>query len=223
MSFEDIYSCEDCDFKISQETELFFYNSDLKQTIDYVLIMSTAGMSEGFKTKGFVNRSYCKCCDRFVKVYVIQDFDGENMVQKVYQGIKNNLEAYADKIKELKDIKNREKFSIEKSDEIFFINFYELDSCGHMELMDSSKTEEEIIENALKMFHKTIDSQINLLEGEYQKESQIIKVVVDSGELTGEFVRCPECGNEIYKCVSDETPCPNCGGKLICIDTIIWD
>ncbi len=224
MSFEDIYSCNNCDFEIAQETELFFYNSDSKETIDYVLIMSTAGMGEGHETKGHVYRSYCKCCDKFVKVYVIYDGGGGDMAQQVYRGIKNNVGKYEDKIKQLKEIKKREKYSLEKIDGFYLINFYELDSCGFMKPIDSQHGEDAVVENAINEFHKIIDSQIDSVKNFYQKESKLINIVVDDSEgSSGDFVNCPECGNKIDKYVNEDTPCPKCGGKLTCTDTIIWD
>lgn len=219
MSFEDIYSCNDCDFEIRQEDELFFYNPDSKETISYILLMSTAGMDEGFKTKGCIYRSYCKCCDKFVKIYVIREGGGSNMIQQVYQGIKNHFEGYADKILVLKEIKKREKFFIEKKDGFYSINFHELDSYGYFKFLDIGDCEEEVVKMALKDFHKTIDSRINLFEKLYQKESQIINIVVDeSDEPTKmvsrlkrsiskvnvshswedrDFIKCPQCGNKI--------------------------
>lgn len=245
MSFEDIYSCKNCDFEIRQEDELFFYDSDSKETVSYILLMSTAGMGKGFETKGSIYRSYCKCCDKFVKIYVIRE-GGSNMIQQVYQGIKNNFEGYADKIHELKEIKKREKFSLKRKDGFYLVNFHELDSSyEYFDMLDIGDCEEEVVKIALKDFHETIDNQINLFEKLYQEESQMIHIVVDESEEQtkivpklirsilkinvgysgedGDFIKCPQCGNKIRKYVNEDSPCPKCGEKLICTDTIIWD
>ena len=168
MSAIDKFSCCDCGFEIdTYQFELFFYNPQSNQTADYLLLMSSAGKDDGYETKGHVSRSYCRHCDKYVKIYFISDGGGADAIKNVRQGISNYLDALAVKLHENEYVKVKES-----------------------------------------------------LMGEFD----YIRVVVDASDNSLiETVRCPECDNEILAFVNEDTPCPKCGGKLVCTETILCD
>ena len=123
MAVHETYTCQDCLFDFTDGDEIFFYKQDTHEIIDFIHLFSTAGISDGSKIKGSILESYCKECNKFIKTFYIENVDcpeysSEEIIDIVKSGIKNNLKKIKNetiaKIDELKEIKSRKKYKIEK-------------------------------------------------------------------------------------------------------------
>ena len=69
MAIVNSYSCPECGFELTDDGRLFYYDSDLKEIIEYLMLMSTVDFDKESKIKGDVSETYCKTCDRYILGY----------------------------------------------------------------------------------------------------------------------------------------------------------
>ena len=55
MGVIENYACDNCGFKISIDLRAFFYDSELKETIDYTIGPLTRNLGKNAQIKGFVH------------------------------------------------------------------------------------------------------------------------------------------------------------------------
>lgn len=48
------------------QMNIFFYNSDSHEIVDFVHLFSIVGISDGSKIKGAIIESYCSHCNKFI-------------------------------------------------------------------------------------------------------------------------------------------------------------
>ena len=239
MAIINEYKCEECGFEIDTEGRYFFYDPKLKITRDYLWLFSTVDLDKNSKITGFVNETYCWKCKKYVNVYIISQVEDniENVCEIVKEGIKNDIDKKLLDINQLKEIKKREKYTIEKIeyeiapneyDSYYEITFPELYD-GYKRRISGKLNENEAIKTALENFHSQIDFQIKQDTNEYKKRIKTTHLVLDysdkskNGDDNLDKVICPECNAKINKYVNEETPCPNCGGEISLINYICMD
>ena len=69
MAVHETYTCENCSFEFTDSAELFFYNHDLNIIEEYVPLVSSVGISDGFEIHGLIHESYCKNCEKYIKTF----------------------------------------------------------------------------------------------------------------------------------------------------------
>ena len=105
MAIEQIFKCSNCDFEfVDLETE-FFYNEESFEVEEYVPLILTMRLSIGSKIRGFVKKSYCKHCDKFIKTFYInevyyEDYNPEEIINILKFGLKKKLENITNSNKE---------------------------------------------------------------------------------------------------------------------------
>lgn len=123
MGCHETFACQDCGFEYTNDHARFFYKHDSKEIIEFILLVSTVGISDGSKIKGTIVESYCKHCNKFIKTFYIEQVDcpqynSEEIINIVETGIKNCLKRIKNetinKVNELNEIKSRNKYTIEK-------------------------------------------------------------------------------------------------------------
>lgn len=123
MAVHETYTCKDCSFEFTDQESLFFYNHNLNIIEEYTHLVSTAGISRGSKIQGRIYESYCKHCDKYIETYYITyvdcpEYNSEEIIDIVKSGIKNGLKRLKNetitKIEELKEIRLRKEYKIEK-------------------------------------------------------------------------------------------------------------
>ena len=123
MGFHETFTCPDCGFEYTDDHALFFYKHDSKETIEFIHLFSTVGISDGSKIKGTIVESYCKHCNKFIRTFYIEEvncpqYDSEEIIDIVKAGIKNCIKRIKNetmnKVNELNEIKARNKYTIEK-------------------------------------------------------------------------------------------------------------
>jgi hypothetical protein len=107
MAFVRSYSCPECGFELADDGRLFYYDSDSKEIIEYLLLMSTVDRDKGSKIKGDVSETYCKTCDRYILVYSIREAEGdiEDLCETVMKGIEKHINSCHEELKRMNDIK----------------------------------------------------------------------------------------------------------------------
>ena len=61
------YECMNCHLELVDDERLFFYDESTKQTVDFIVLMTTVGMDKESKIKGCVHETYCADCDKYLK------------------------------------------------------------------------------------------------------------------------------------------------------------
>lgn len=229
MGVIENYACDNCGFKISIDLRAFFYDSELKETIDYTIGPLTRNLGKNAQIKGFVHETYCWNCEKFIKIYVIREKDNlENISEIVEQGIHNFIDNKIIKVDKLKEIEKREEYIVETrkynpSPEIFesfyVVTFPELNGGYEFKgYVDENK--KEVINRALASFHKKIKHEIDYCQRTYKKGIETNYMVLDdSNDSCSEFyslekISCPVCHAKVNRKISEENPCPKCNGKI---------
>ena len=225
MGFIDEYKCVKCHTKFVDDGRLFYYNSNSNETIDYILVFSTAGCARDSKIKGFVNQTYCKDCGKFLRVYTIREVEGEfeNICEIVMEGINNHIKKLGDEIQNLKEVLKQENYIIEKKDSFYLVKYPGLKDW----LYQYFYTDEDV-DNVLKYFLEGMEYDIEFRTKEYEKYLNAIYLVEDKSISFNKFnssekVNCPVCGRKINKFIKSFSRCPKCGWILIKINSIHVD
>lgn len=228
MGEEIDYVCENCGFEIIENFPVFYYDSNTKSVVEYIILMLTVGMDKNSKIKGRVNETYCPHCNRFLKTYLIEeitcsDYDSKEIIKIIKEGIDNRLKNLKvetkDKINELNQIKDKKKCIIEKDGDTWSFYFPEADDADYYFNYDDFSSKEEMYKKAYDSFYEYIDSEISYEIEECQKNHDAIYNIIDvsSEELKNEFdnlkhIPCPICNNDSLD--FDSISCPKCGGTL---------
>lgn len=256
MAVDETFTCKNCGFEVTETDTYFFYNYDNHEIIDFILLFSTAGISDGSKIKGSIFESYCKECNKFIKTFYIENVDcpeygSEEIIDIVKSGIKNNLKNIKNetiaKIDELKEIRLKKKYKIEKRPNSFAkyllknssdlseekrneilekhseicVSLVELGGCDFKADIQDFDSEKEAIEyckrHAFGNFFDEIDRQISYNRNFFKRKLNYYYRVEywDSDKYDNiTTINCPKCGNEVYRFINADYPCPKCGGKL---------
>lgn len=221
------YTCSKCGLELSDDGRVFIWDGESGETRDFLILMNTYMLLDGAKISGKVYETFCRQCDRYVKVYSIREVhEGiENPVELVTEGIRRRNERCRQKTEKLRAIRERSKYSIERDDDYYIVTFPEYDDFEYSNDYAPEMTKDEVIRHALNDFHEEIDGIIESYEHRICGSHYL--VVDETDVLKDEFdlfekVKCPECGSKINKHVSGELPCPRCGGFIfglpICYD-----
>lgn len=231
------YICDKCGNKLIVSDNLFFYDSELKVTVAYPLLFSTASLGADSMIKGQVGETYCPICKKFIRIYEITKINDniENACEIVKQGINNGIDKKLMEINKLKAIKKREKYVVKKKEDentlgiygnsYYSVIFPELNN-GYVYKGDSGLTEQEVIEKALNSFHEQVDFILDFHIKDYERDIGVIYHVIDmSNNINNDYnfldrVKCPECHAKINRFINEKTPCPKCGGELSLINII---
>ena len=206
MGSINVDKCLNCGLELVDNGLRFYYDEDSKQIIEYMILMRTVNWGSDSKIRGRVSETYCGECGKFVRVYVILESEYENPIEIVREGIDNYLEELLSEIKELIEIKKREKYTIEKDSDTYIIRFIESDykyhkwfkptnigqafdeaakKCG-LVLVGDSGYEPPVFENiddavssAKKDFNEDIGSRVNYLTEKYKRYKDSIILILD--------------------------------------------
>ena len=226
MGESKTYECKDCDFKFTDDYLSFYYNSDSKKTIDYMLLFSTAGIDRDSKIWGDICYSYCANCNKFVETYKIlsielDDYDEEEIIKLVKEGIFNNLDSHKEYIDK---IENKEDLQLIKNGNYLRCYFTDLHSYSeHVRISDFSSEREAILfclKEARSQFHKEIDYMREISQKSY---NIIYNVECLYKNERKDHIFCPICNKKIPFSINENTPCPKCGGKLEVTNWLLID
>ena len=100
MGYMIEYKCGECDFELVYCTRLFYYDADLRETIDYTFCKATVDWDKKSEIKGEMIETYCSHCNKYVKVYTILKVGSysKEAYELIKEGINNNANK---KIEEL--------------------------------------------------------------------------------------------------------------------------
>lgn len=226
MGAISIYECDDCGFKARIDLRSFFYDCELNETVDFAVGVLTRHMGKNAQIKGYVDLTYCWNCEKFVKIYVIcEKGNFGNICEMVEQGIHNYINNKIIELDELKEIKKREKYTVEKKiskltqESYYLVTFPELRG-GYEFPGYSGDTKNEVIEKALDRFHDEIDWEIEYCHRTYKKGIETNYIVLDYTDGSHEEynplnkITCPECHVKIDRHINEKAPCPKCNGKI---------
>lgn len=223
MAIVTDYHCDECGFDITDDGRLFYYDEESQECIDYLLLMSTVNLDDESRIWGHVNETYCRDCDRFLRVYTIREVDGiENPCETVERGIANRISHFKSELKRLEEIRDRETYVLEKYDDEYCIVFPEFEDYSYY---GDDESEGKAIENAKMEFHAEIDGPIQRLK----RKIAATYVVVDQSDKPDDYrdesekVVCPECGRELNKFIVPGMPCPKCGNEYFFGFTTCYD
>lgn len=133
-------------------------------------------------------------------------------------------------------LKNSSDLSEEKRNEIIekhseiCVSLVELEGCEFKADIQDFDSEKEAIEyckrHAFGNFFDEIDRQISYNRNFFKRKLNYLYRVEywdfeEYSDVT--FINCPECGNEVYRFINADYPCPNCEGKLVITQTIYAD
>ena len=231
MAILNEFRCVNCGLELADDGRVFVWDSDSDQTIDFLILMSTYERLHGAKISGCVSETYCRGCNKFLKIYSIKEVgDGvEDPCEVVFNGIKNYIEECCRELEKLKDIKKRSNYAIEKEDNFYIVKIPEYEDFYYSNCFSVQMSKEDVIEDALNDFHKEIDEVIEIRQEKYQRYLDSNYLVVDNTDRAFdehdllEKVNCPECGKEIFKYINDKVPCPKCGDHLLFVNCICYD
>lgn len=222
--------CADCGLELVDDGRLFYYDSDLEQTIDYLLLMSTVGWGDTSRIRGKVTETYCSRCDKHIRIYSIREIIGEveNPCRIIEKGIARRISTHLERLNELNEIKKREKYELIQKENHYEVLFPEFESLHFSYSYFPQMTKEEAIEDALKSFHEEIDGELESLTEKYKRAEKALSLVIDERDRPYddddalEKISCPECGSKISKNIN-YTECPRCGGNNLMYSTICYD
>ena len=223
MAFVTEYTCNGCGLELVSEDRMFRWDGESGMTEDFLLLMNICQKLNGAEIIGDVSETYCRDCEKYVKVYSITEvLDGiDNPCEAVMDGIKSHIDEYGRRLDELKDIRERSDYTIVKEGNHYVVRIPEYEPFYYSNYLFPQMSEEEVIRDALKDFHEEIDEVIESHEKRYQRYvSSSYLVVDDTDRPKGKFdlsekVKCPECASKINKHVDGKLPCPRCGGSII--------
>lgn len=112
MAIVNYYQCVECDLELADDGRLFYYDTDSGETIEFLILMSTVGLDRGSKIKGNVTETYCKSCDKYMRIYSIRESEIENPCETVRKGIDKHISVIQSELERLKGIKRRSKYTI---------------------------------------------------------------------------------------------------------------
>lgn len=221
MAIVTEYRCEECGLELADDDRVFIWDEESNTTKDFLILMMTHMCLNDAKITGNVSETYCSECGKFVKVYSIREVKDEipNPCEVVRQGIKNYIAYCGKKLDELKDIKNRPSYTIEREDGHYVMEIPEFEFT-YAGIFSGELTKVKFIEEALDEFYDEINEVIESHEKTYSRYLNSIYLVVDeTGRQIDDYdplekVSCPVCRREIHKHVNGEVPCPRCGGRL---------
>ena len=111
-----------------------------------------------------------------------------------------------------------------------YVSFVELEGCYYRVCIQNFDSEKEAIEyckrHAFENFFDEIDREISWNRNFLKRKLKYLYRVEywDSEEYSNiTTINCPKCGNEVYKFINENYPCPNCEGKLIITNTTYAD
>lgn len=92
--------CDNCGFDFYFGlNNLFYYNHITKETVDFNFDFSKEGLGFNPYIKGYIKRSYCNRCDKYIDTYVISEincleYDKSEISKLVSDGIKTYKDNY---------------------------------------------------------------------------------------------------------------------------------
>ena len=212
------YSCTNCDFKIIDEPEMFYVNSEQNEFEEFFLCMSTANLGENAEIKGHIGRTYCPYCNKLIKIYDISEtvYDEEETIKKLEEKLEktpvdNSLYFYTkeDEIDCLHNKKmNYSRWPIIKFFQKLIHPYEEIKNLNKKQDLKNHFMEQFTTENNILNYIEYNDSFINMIP--FEKDP-----------IFPDFIECPQCKRKIYRIIHEDTPCPICGGKIentMCID-----
>lgn len=239
MGCHETFTCQDCGFEYTDDHALFFYKQDSKEIIEFIHLFSTVGISDGSKIKGTIAESYCNHCKKFIRTFYIEKVDcpqynSEDIINIVEAGIKNCLKRIKNetmtKVKELNEIKSRNKFTIEKKPysltpdvmnylaelsekeqekflegkEDIYVNYVELEYCDYRVTIQDFNSEKEAIEYCKRhAYGKFIDE----LDREISWNMNYLKRILN-------YIYRVEYWNLNEDENISTIPCPKCGNEV---------
>ncbi len=75
------YECENCGFKFTDESLIFYLNEDKDKIVEESLTMKTSKKMDNSELAGYLYVGYCKNCDNFIKTYV-PEINNTNLNEK---------------------------------------------------------------------------------------------------------------------------------------------
>ena len=61
------YECENCGFKFTDKSLIFYLNEDKDEIVEESLTMKTSKKMDNSELAGYLYVGYCKNCDNFIK------------------------------------------------------------------------------------------------------------------------------------------------------------
>ena len=218
------FRCINCGLEFVDDGALFYYDDKLKQTIEYILVMSTVGCNEGSKIKGRASGTYCGDCKKHLKVYVIEECaeDISNPCEVIMDGIKNRAAEYPRKISELKEIRKNPNYTFEPNEYgAYTLKVPEFNDFQFTNISNPEWSEKKARKYVFDEFYDEIDESIKYYEEVYEKHLNSIYLIIDKSDDSEydyhslDKIHCPECHKEIYKDIHHGSSCPNCDFPLI--------
>lgn len=222
----------------------FYYDEESKQTIDFMVLMMTAGRDYNSKIRGRMSETYCGECGKYVRIYVILEAEEyENPIETIREGIHKSHEALLAEINELIEIKKREEYTVGMDSDSYIIRFSETDyryykyfkpvNIGRafdeaakkygLEVVKGGDYEPPVFKNindaiiSAKMdFHEDIGSRINHLSEEYEKSMDSIYIILDERDrYEREMDYWGYDGDKPHYYDSlEKIHCPDCGSEI---------
>ena len=75
------YECENCGFKFTDKSLIFYLNEDKDEIVEESLTMKTSKKMDNSELAGYLYVGYCKNCDNFIKTYV-PEINNTNLNEK---------------------------------------------------------------------------------------------------------------------------------------------
>ncbi|WP_405265364.1 hypothetical protein [Methanobrevibacter sp.] len=181
------YTCNSCGLELVDDGRAFVWNEETGRTEDFLILMSTCQKFYGAEITGNVSETYCRECERYVKVYSITEvLEGiDDACDVVMKGIENNIREHGRKLSKLKDIRKRSQYTISEEDGHYVVRIPEYESFHYSNYLFPEMSKGEVIEDALNDFHEQIGGLIESYEGIRDIWTPII---LSSTTLTGQWM-----------------------------------
>lgn len=190
MGYMIVYNCSECDFELVYNTRLFYYDADLRETIDYTFCKATVDWEKKSEIKGEIIETYCSHCNKYVKVYTILKVGSysKEAYELIKEGINNNVNKKIEELQELIENEERKK-SLTSFKIKCWIHRMSVDDLG--------------LDLKIEFLNKKLERCINTV------------YVIENQRNNLKKANCPNCCNEINLYLNKKMPCPKCGGELI--------
>ena len=214
MGSLEVFECEDCGFEFEQDYLHFYLNLKTGQIEEFMLLMLTVGLDDNSPIKGYVLKTYCGHCNKYIYTYWLESLEEPYDMETAYLltrlllprklgYAKYRLRKYEKidkrvKANQFEYLEDQYKHLKEYYEDLFEElkwgrNFRDIDVGRH--IRDA--------ENEVGRLENTVFS-IKLDDGDYN-------FTMDGERLPKDI--CPNCKNKVYE-IDYSNPCPKCGGKM---------